>query len=74
MLQFLGVFSIFAKSNFKPFNFVQFLVYVSNDVLHAYYTKDQTTFLTKNKAMLMDWYVVNKSEVRMMRGPADSKI
>jgi len=44
MLQFLEVFSILAKSNFKPLNFVQFLMFVSDDVLHAYYTTDQTTF------------------------------
>jgi hypothetical protein len=49
MLQFLEVFSILAKSNFKPINFVQFLVYVSDDALHAYYTTDQTTFPYKKQ-------------------------
>jgi hypothetical protein len=44
MLQFLEVFLILANSNFKPLNFVQFLVCVLDDVLHAYYTTDQTTF------------------------------
>jgi hypothetical protein len=49
MLQFLEVFSILAKSNFKPLNFVQFLLYVSNDALHAYYATDQTTFPYKEQ-------------------------
>lgn len=30
-------------------------------------------FLTKSKAMLMDWHVANKSEDGVMRGPSDSK-
>ncbi len=30
-------------------------------------------FLTKSKAMLMDWHVANKSEDGVMRGPANSK-
>jgi hypothetical protein len=30
-------------------------------------------FLTKSKAMLMDWHVVNKSEDGMMKGHAHSK-
>jgi hypothetical protein len=50
MLQFFEVFSISTKSNFKPFNFVQFLVYVSNDALHAYYTTDQITFPYKKQS------------------------
>ncbi len=49
MLQFLEIFSISAKFKFKPFNFVHFLVYVSDDALHAYYTMDQTTFPYKKQ-------------------------
>ncbi len=30
-------------------------------------------FLTKSKAMLMDWHVANKSEDGVMSGPIDSK-
>jgi hypothetical protein len=50
MLQFLEVFSILANSSFKPLNFVQFLVFVSDDALHAYYTTDQTTFPEKEQS------------------------
>jgi hypothetical protein len=31
-------------------------------------------FFIKNKAMLMDWHVANKSEDGVMRSPAYSKI
>jgi hypothetical protein len=50
MLQFLEVFSILAKFSFKPLNFVQFLVFVLDDALHAYYTMDQTTFPYKEQS------------------------
>jgi hypothetical protein len=49
-LQFLEVFSILANSNSKPLSFVQLLVFVSNDALHAYYTMDQTTFPYKEQS------------------------
>jgi hypothetical protein len=50
MLQFLEIFSILANSSFKPLNFVQFLVCVLVDVLHAYHTTDQTTFPYKEQS------------------------
>jgi hypothetical protein len=34
----------------KPFNFLQFFVYVSDDALHAYYTTHQTTFSYKEQS------------------------
>ncbi len=52
---------------------MQFLVYVSNDALHAYIPRIKQLFLTKSKAMLMDWHVANKNEDGVMRSPADSK-
>jgi hypothetical protein len=50
MLQFLKIFSILANFNFKPLKFVQFLVSVSDDAQHAYYTMDQTTFPYKEQS------------------------
>jgi len=50
MLQFLEFFSILANSNFKPLNFVEFMVSMSNDALHAYYTMDQTNFPYKEQS------------------------
>jgi hypothetical protein len=62
MLQFLEVISILAKSNFKPLNFVLFLVL--DDSLHAYYTIDQTTFLYKEQNPV-DGLARCKQKVRM---------
>ncbi len=74
MLQFLEIFSILANSNSKPLNFVQLLVYVSNDALHAYYTTDQKTFPYEEQSHV-DGLACYKQEWRlMMKGLADYQL